>query len=87
MLSIIVGALGFGFTLMAVVMIFVSLIRGKRALSGQVVPLQQIHETLSPGLKNTVEVVEDERKQQDESHDKRAGPRQRGLMPRDRHVQ
>jgi hypothetical protein len=69
MLTLIVASVGFGFTLMAIVLIIVALFKGKRALSGQVVPLQQIHEILTPGMENTIEIVEEKQTQQDESGD------------------
>jgi hypothetical protein len=68
MLSVIAGSLGFGFAIMAVVLVVVSVIRGRHALSGQVVPLQQIHEILNPGQQHMIEIVE-EKKKQDESGD------------------
>jgi hypothetical protein len=67
MLTIIAGSLGFGFAILAVVLVIVSFIKGKRALSGMVVPLQQIHEIFNPGQKNMMEIVEEKRTQKDES--------------------
>ena len=55
--------------LLAVVLIIVALIKGKHYLSGQVAPLQEIHEIFTPGIKNTIEMVEDEKSEQDESGD------------------
>ena len=63
------GSLGFGFMLLAIVMIIVALIKGRRYVSGQIVPLQEIHEMLNPGLKNSIEMVENEQSEQDESGD------------------
>lgn len=68
-LTIIFGGLGFGFAIMAVVLVIVSVFKGKHALSGQVVPLQQIHEIFNPGQQNTIEIVEEKRDQQNESGD------------------
>jgi hypothetical protein len=69
MLTFIVGGLGFGFALLAIVLVIISFIKGKRALSGMVVPLQQIHEILTPGQKNVIEVVEKKETEQDEYGD------------------
>jgi hypothetical protein len=68
-LTIIAGGLGFGFAILAIVLVIVSFIKGKHALSGQVVPLQQIHELFNPGQQNRMEIVEEKRSQQDESGD------------------
>ena len=68
-LTFIAGGLGFGFAILAVVLVIVSFFKGKHALSGQVVPLQQIHEIFNPGQQNTIEIVEEKRSQQDESGD------------------
>jgi len=67
--TIIIGGFGFGFALLAIVLVIVSFIKGKHALSGQVVPLQQIHEIFNPGHQNMMEIVEEKRSQQDESGD------------------
>jgi hypothetical protein len=69
LLTIIAGGLGFGFAILAIVLIIVSFVKGKHALSGQVVPLQQIHELFNPGQQNMIEIVEEQNKQQDESGD------------------
>jgi hypothetical protein len=69
MFTIIVGGLGFGFAIMAVVLVIVSLIKGKHALSGQVGPLQDIHEILNPGQQNMIEIVEENKTQRDKSGD------------------
>jgi len=69
MLTFIAGFIGFGFMLMAVVLVVVGLVKGKRFLSGQIVPLQEMHEIFSPGLKNSIEIIENERSEQDESGD------------------
>ena len=61
MFTIIVGGLGFGFAILAVVLVIVSVIKGKHALSGQVVPLQQIDEIFNPGQQNMIEIVEEKR--------------------------
>ena len=68
-ITIIAGGLGFGFAIMAVVLVFVSFFKGKRALSGQVVPLQQIHGMFNPGQEHMMEIVEEKKSQQDESGD------------------
>ncbi|MBN2037242.1 MAG: hypothetical protein JW768_10915 [Chitinispirillaceae bacterium] len=68
-ITVIAGGLGFGFAIMAVVLVIVSFLKGKRALSGQVVPLQQIHELFNPGQQNMIEIVEENKSQQDESGD------------------
>jgi hypothetical protein len=66
-LTIIAGGLGFGFAILAIVLVIVSFIKGKHALSGQVVPLQQIHEIFNPGQQNIIEILEEKQTQQDES--------------------
>ena len=58
--NFIIGGLGFGFALLAVVLVIVAAIKGRHYLSGQVVPLQEIHEMFSPGLKNSIEMTENE---------------------------
>ena len=68
-LTIIAGGLGFGFAILAIVLVIVSFFKGKHGLSGQVVPLQQIHEIFNPGQENIMENVEEKRAQQDESGD------------------
>ena len=70
-MNIIIGSLGFGFMLLAVVLIIVAVIKGRNYLSGQTTPLQQIHEIFSPGIKNTIEMTENEKSEQDESGDTR----------------
>jgi hypothetical protein len=62
-----VGGLGFGFAILAVVMVIVSVIRGKHALSGQIVPLQQLHEMFNPGQQNMIEIVEERKDQRGQS--------------------
>lgn len=69
MLTIIAGGLGFGFAIMSIVLVIISFIKGKHALSGQVVPLQQIHEIFNPGQQNVIEIVEEKKIQRDESGD------------------
>ena len=66
-LTIIFGGLGFGFAIMAIVLVIVFIFKGKRSLSGQVVPLQQIHEMFNPGQQNIIEIVEEKKDIQDES--------------------
>lgn len=68
-LTIIMGGLGFGFALLAIVLVVVAVLRGGNALSGQVVPLQQMHEIFNPGQQNVLEMVEEKRERQDESGD------------------
>lgn len=69
MVTIIFGGLGFGFAIMAIVLVIFSVIKGKKGLSGQVVPLQQIHEIFNPGQQNTIEIVEEKKTQRDDSGD------------------
>ena len=59
--------LAFGFAIMAIVLVIISFFKGTRVLSGQVVPLQQLHELFNPGQQNMLEIVEERKKQQDES--------------------
>jgi hypothetical protein len=68
-LTIIAGGLGFGFAILAIVLVIVSFFKGKHALSGQVVPLQQIHEIFNPVQQNMIEIVQEKRTRQDESGD------------------
>jgi hypothetical protein len=74
-LSIICGGIGFGFAILAVVMVFISVFKGTRALSGQVVPLQQIHEMFNPGQKNMMEIMEEKKEEQDKSGNKDKEPK------------
>ena len=72
MFTLIFGGLGFGFAILAVVLVVVAAIKGKRALSGTVVPLQQIHEIFNPGQQNMIEIVEEDKAQRDDSGDDNA---------------
>lgn len=68
-MDFLVSGLFVGFALIGVIIGIIGVTKGRHFLSGQIMPLQQIHEIYDPGLTNTIEIEDNEQSEQDQSGD------------------